>query len=82
MYTRQGKLLATQQDKKLLFRMQNLKWLERWREELISTGQKSYLQIWTWKTYSKIPEKSYTNDNSFFIYSEQCQLIVISNIKS
>lgn len=52
--------------------MQNLKWLGRWREELISTDQKLNLQFWTWKTYSKIPEKSYRNDNSFFIYSEQC----------
>lgn len=52
--------------------MQNLKWLGRWREELISTDQKLNLQFRTWKTYSKIPEKSYRNDNSFFIYSEQC----------
>lgn len=78
----QGKLLAIPQDKILLFRMQNLKWLERWREELISTDQKLNSQFGTWKTYSKIPEKSYSNDNSFFIYSEKCQLIVISNINS
>lgn len=78
----QGKLLAIPQDKILLFRMQNLKWLERWREELISTDQKLNSQFRTWKTYSKIPEKSYSNDNSFFIYSEKCQLIVISNINS